>query len=95
MSILLALGATHHHLIDMRLRMKVGLIVETGEAREVHQMCVLLGYGADGICPYLVFEMAKSLRAEGVLDASFTDKVLFEVSNKIVFSNFNLDILYI
>jgi len=61
--------------------MKVGLIVETGEAREVHQMCVLLGYGADGICPYLVFEMAKSLRAEGVLDASFTDKILFEVSD--------------
>ncbi|XP_025204305.1 putative glutamate synthase [NADPH] isoform X1 [Melanaphis sacchari] len=77
-SILLALGATHHHLIDQRLRMKVGLIVETGEAREVHQMCVLLGYGADGICPYLVFEMAKSLRAEGVLDSSFTDKILFE-----------------
>lgn len=60
--------------------MKVGLIVETGEAREVHQMCVLLGYGADGICPYLVFEMAKTLRAEGVLDSSFTDKILFEVS---------------
>jgi Glutamate synthase central domain. len=48
--------------------------------REVHHMCVLLGYGADAICPYLVFEMAKSLRAEGVLDSSFTDKILYEVS---------------
>lgn len=43
-------------------------------------MCVLLGYGADAICPYLVFEMAKSLRQEGVLDSSFTDKVVFEVN---------------
>lgn len=42
-------------------------------------MCVLLGYGADAICPYLVFEMAKSLREEGVLDGSFTDKIVFEV----------------
>lgn len=90
-SILLALGATHHHLIDLRLRMKVGLIVETGEAREVHQMCVLLGYGADGICPYLVFEMAKSLRAEGVLDSSFTDKILFEVSIKHYFNLFYIN----
>ncbi|XP_018895699.1 uncharacterized protein [Bemisia tabaci] len=77
-SMLLALGATHHHLIEERQRMKVGLILETGEAREVHHMCVLLGYGADAICPYLVFEMAKSLRAEGVLDSTFTDKVLYE-----------------
>lgn len=77
-STLLALGATHHHLIEERHRMKVGLILETGEAREVHHMCVLLGYGADAICPYLVFEMAKSLRAEGVLDSSFTDKILYE-----------------
>uniref|UniRef100_A0A8D8SW26 Glutamate synthase [NADH] n=1 Tax=Cacopsylla melanoneura TaxID=428564 RepID=A0A8D8SW26_9HEMI len=77
-STLLALGATHHHLIEERQRMKVGLILETGEAREVHHMCVLLGYGADAICPYLVFEMAKSLRAEGVLDSSFTDKILYE-----------------
>lgn len=42
-------------------------------------MCVLLGYGADAICPYLVFEMAKSLREEGVLSETFTDKMVFEV----------------
>lgn len=42
-------------------------------------MCVLLGYGADAICPYLVLEMAKSLREEGVLDETFTDKIVFEV----------------
>ncbi|XP_014251077.1 glutamate synthase [NADH], amyloplastic isoform X2 [Cimex lectularius] len=76
-SMLLALGATHHHLIETRQRMKVGLILESGEAREVHHMCVLLGYGADGICPYMVFEMVRSLRAEGLIDSSFTDQVLY------------------
>jgi glutamate synthase (NADPH/NADH) len=78
-SSLLALGAVHHHLIEERQRMKVGLILETGEAREVHHMCVLLGYGADGICPYLVFETAACLRREGILDAKVGDKMVFEV----------------
>ncbi|XP_046391906.1 glutamate synthase [NADH] isoform X1 [Ischnura elegans] len=77
-STLLALGATHHHLIEERQRMKVGLILETAEAREVHHVCVLLGYGADAICPYLVFETAANLRSEGVIDQSFTDDILFE-----------------
>ncbi|PNF31497.1 Glutamate synthase [NADH], amyloplastic [Cryptotermes secundus] len=77
-STLLALGATHHYLIEERQRMKVGLILETAEAREVHNMCVLLGYGADAICPYLVFEISQALRNEGVLDASFTDDVLYK-----------------
>ncbi|ODN06304.1 Glutamate synthase [NADH], amyloplastic [Orchesella cincta] len=81
-SALLALGAVHHHLIEERQRMKVGLILETGEAREVHHMCVLLGYGADAICPYLVFETAATLRKEGVLDASLTDKKVFEAYAK-------------
>lgn len=66
----LSLGAVHHHLIQKRQRMKVGLIVETGEAREVHHVCVLLGYGADAICPYLVFETLAALRAEAKLQLS-------------------------
>lgn len=77
---LMALGAAHHHLIEERQRMKVGIILETGEAREVHHMCVLLGYGADGICPYLVFEMAQNLRADFVLDESMTDDVIYKVN---------------
>jgi len=60
--------------------MKVGLILETGEAREVHHICALLGYGADGICPYLVFETAKSLRKEGVISATLSDDQIFEVN---------------
>uniref|UniRef100_A0A182FH82 Glutamate synthase [NADH] n=1 Tax=Anopheles albimanus TaxID=7167 RepID=A0A182FH82_ANOAL len=76
-SALLALGAVHHHLIETRQRMKVGLIVETAEAREVHHVCVLLGYGADAICPYLVFEMAGALRDECVLDPALTDDAIY------------------
>jgi len=60
--------------------MKVSLILETAEAREVHHICVQLGYGADAICPYLVFEMAKNLRADHVFDETFTDEVIYKVS---------------
>lgn len=69
------LGATHHHLIESRSRMKVALVVETGETREVHHVCVLLGYGADAICPYLALELASTLRDQGVLDTTLTDEV--------------------
>lgn len=81
-SSLLTLGAVHHNLIEERQRMKVGLIVETAEAREVHQICLLLGYGADAICPYLVFEMARNLRADGVLDSALTDNALCAVGSQ-------------
>lgn len=74
-SSLLSLGAIHHHLIHVRHRMDVGLIVETAEAREVHHMCVLLGYGADAICPYLVFETLSSLRKEAGLN--MTDEEIY------------------
>lgn len=76
-SALIALGALHHHLIEMRLRMQVGLILETAEAREVHHICVLLGYGADAICPYLIFELAEALRDENIIDPTLTDAELF------------------
>jgi glutamate synthase (NADPH/NADH) large chain len=52
----LACSAVHHHLIRKGLRTETGLVVETGEAREVHHMCVLAGYGAEAINPYLAFE---------------------------------------
>ncbi len=53
---LLSTAAVHHHLIRQGLRMQTGLVVETGEAREVHHFCVLAGYGAEAINPYLAFE---------------------------------------
>ncbi|XP_043646379.1 glutamate synthase [NADH], amyloplastic isoform X1 [Drosophila teissieri] len=76
-SALLALGALHHHLIETLQRMKVGIVVETAEAREVHHICVLLGYGADAICPYLAFELAQALRDDGVIGPEVNDKQIY------------------
>jgi glutamate synthase (NADPH/NADH) large chain len=53
---LLACAAVHHHLIRQGLRTSVGLVLETGEPREVHHFCCLAGYGAEAINPYLAFE---------------------------------------
>ena len=52
---LLATSAIHHHLIKQGLRTEVGIVVETGEARRVHDLCLLAGYGAEAINPYLAF----------------------------------------
>ena len=61
---LLATAAVHHHLIRKGLRTSVGLVVETGEAREVHHFACLAGYGAEAINPYLAFESLGALAAE-------------------------------
>jgi len=53
---LLATAAVHHHLIEAGLRTEVGLVVETGEARQVHDFCLLGGYGAEAINPYLAID---------------------------------------
>ena len=58
---LLATSAVHHHLIRCGLRTSVGLVVETGEACEVHQFCTLAGYGAEAINPYLAFETIEAI----------------------------------
>jgi glutamate synthase (NADPH/NADH) large chain len=67
-SALLAVGAVHHHLVATQARTQIGLIVETGEAREVHHHCLLISYGADGINPYLAFESLWDARRKGYLD---------------------------
>ncbi len=64
MPALLATAAVHHHLVRQGLRMQTGLVVETGEAREVHHFCVLAGYGAEAINPYLAFETIEALRVK-------------------------------
>ncbi|MDB5571382.1 MAG: hypothetical protein JWN93_2565 [Hyphomicrobiales bacterium] len=61
---LLATAAVHHHLIRKGLRTSVGLVVETGEAREVHHFACLAGYGAEAINPYLVFETLAAMQEE-------------------------------
>ncbi|HEY3916448.1 MAG TPA: glutamate synthase large subunit [Stellaceae bacterium] len=59
---LLAVAAVHHHLIRGGLRTEVGLVVETGEARQLHDFCLLAGYGAEAINPYLAFNTLSALR---------------------------------
>lgn len=64
---LLAASGVHHHLIRMGTRMKVGLVVESGEPREVHHIALLLGYGAGAVNPYLAFDTLKDMVQGGVL----------------------------
>jgi glutamate synthase (NADPH/NADH) large chain len=64
---LLATAAVHHHLVRTKTRTRVGLVVETGEAREVHHFCLLLGYGAGAINPYLAFDSIHDLVREELL----------------------------
>jgi len=61
---LLATAAVHHHLIRKGLRTSVGLVVETGEPREVHHFCCLAGYGAEAINPYLAFDTLLAMKSE-------------------------------
>jgi glutamate synthase (NADPH) large chain len=63
---LLLTSAVHHHLIREKQRTKVGLIVETGDAREVHHMALLIGYGAGAINPYLAFESIEDMVNENL-----------------------------
>jgi glutamate synthase domain-containing protein 2/glutamate synthase domain-containing protein 1/glutamate synthase domain-containing protein 3 len=64
---LLATAAVHHHLIRAGTRTQCGLVIETGEAREAHHLCMLIGYGAGAINPYLAFETIADLHGEGLM----------------------------
>ncbi|MEO1095459.1 MAG: glutamate synthase large subunit [Cyanobacteria bacterium J06638_28] len=64
---LLAVGGLHHHLIRNGSRTRVGIVLESGEPREVHHYAVLIGYGCGAINPYLVYETIDSMVQEGVL----------------------------
>ena len=74
LSSLLSCSTIHHYLIERQLRTKIGIILETGEAREVHHHCLLFGYGADAINPYLAFESI----FQSVEDGSLQDESLKE-----------------
>src|SRR5439155_556387 len=64
---LLATAAVHHHLIREGTRMRCGLVVESGEPREIQHFCLLLGYAAGAVNPYLAFETLRDMVAEGIL----------------------------
>jgi glutamate synthase domain-containing protein 2/glutamate synthase domain-containing protein 1/glutamate synthase domain-containing protein 3 len=69
---LLAVGAVHHHLTRAGKRMQCSLICDTGEARDVHQIACLIGYGASAVCPYLAYETARELLEKGALGEGTT-----------------------
>ncbi len=74
----IATGGVHHHLVATKQRSKVALIVESGEVREVHHICVLVGYGADAVCPYLCLETVLKLKREGLLKVDMTEEAVIK-----------------
>ncbi|MCA9581074.1 MAG: glutamate synthase large subunit [Myxococcales bacterium] len=73
---LLALGAVHHHLIRAGLRQRVAIVVESGEVREVMHFCLLLGYGAGAVHPYLAFDSVTALVDEGLIHGADEPKAI-------------------
>jgi glutamate synthase (NADPH/NADH) large chain len=65
---LLLTSAVHHHLIREKTRTRVGLVVEAGDAREVHHMALLIGFGAAAVNPYLAFETIEDLIRDGAIE---------------------------
>ncbi|MEO5920383.1 MAG: glutamate synthase large subunit, partial [Pseudolysinimonas sp.] len=76
---LLMLAAVHHHLIRQETRMKCGIIVEAGDVREVHQVALLVGYGASAINPYLAMETAEQLVLSGMITGITPEKAVKNV----------------
>src|SRR4051794_26299724 len=71
---LLAVAAVHHHLVREGTRLQTGLVLESGEPREVHHFATLIGYGASAINPYLAFETVDELVADGRLPGVTSDE---------------------
>ena len=69
---LLATSAVHHHLIEKGTRTNCGLVVESGEAREIHHFATLIGYGANAINPYLAFETIEDMRRRKLIRDDIT-----------------------
>ncbi|MFV0412340.1 MAG: glutamate synthase large subunit [Oscillospiraceae bacterium] len=79
---LLAASGLHHHLIAQGTRTKVSLVVETGEAREVHHMALLVGYGVNAICPSLAYSTLEEMAETGAIAADA--KTAKEVYRKVL-----------
>ncbi len=72
---LLLMGGIHHHLVRRGTRTRVSIILETGEAREVHHFSTLIGFGADAINPYMAFESLHKMIADDMIDLPFEKAV--------------------
>lgn len=83
---LLAVGAVHQHLLTTKQRLKGAIFAEMGDAREVHDMAALIGYGADGVCPYVAYEAIAKMNHEGLVSAKakeeYSDADLFKAYRK-------------
>jgi len=77
-SALLATGMVHHHMVRNKWRSQAALVVETAEAREVHHMSVLLGYGVDAICPYLAMECILKMNREKLIRKELSDEKVIQ-----------------
>ncbi len=81
---LLAVGAIHHHLIKVGLRMQTSLVVDAGDVRETHHFATLIGYGANAVHPYLAFATVAELSRKNVLANGETLEQLIEIYVKSV-----------
>ncbi len=81
---LLATAGVHHHLVRAGLRTSTGLVVDTGSARETHHVALLAGYGAEAVCPWLVFDTLEAIAADlpGKIDAYEAKKRFIKGVNK-------------
>ncbi|MGV9413438.1 glutamate synthase large subunit [Nocardia sp. NPDC003693] len=85
---LLLTAAVHHHLVQERTRTQVGLVVEAGDAREVHHMALLVGFGAAAINPYMAFESIEDMLERGALQMPGSTGDIAEDFKKAVY-NYN------
>jgi len=79
---LLATAAVHHHLVRAGLRTSTGLVVETGSAREVHHFALLASYGAEAVCPWLVYETIAAMKLPANVDVKEAKKRFIKAINK-------------
>jgi glutamate synthase domain-containing protein 2/glutamate synthase domain-containing protein 1/glutamate synthase domain-containing protein 3 len=79
---LLAVSAVHHHLVRRGTRLRTGLVIESGEPREIHHMATLIGYGAAAINPYLMFESLDELAERSLLPVDQPDDASAELSSE-------------
>src|SRR5439155_26660856 len=81
---LLAVAGVHHHLIREGTRTQVGLVLESGEPREVHHFALLIGYGAGAVNPYLAFETLHDLVSQGMLgiEPDYAEDKFVKAANK-------------
>ncbi|MCG6155417.1 glutamate synthase large subunit [Rubinisphaera margarita] len=84
MSSLMATGAVHHHLVKHELRTRLGIVVESGEAREVHHFCLLTGYGADAVNPYMAFAAVQKALRDGDLVGDWDEVTIVKALRKAV-----------